>query len=183
MSKTFQTRNGETLEFHTDSGDGYWCPTHQDGCFRRCEDRRWGRFGAAGVLFVHKASGRIFLNQRSMAIHHGGLWSVLGGALDRGETAIEGALREAHEEMGMLPESSKVIGSVTDSSAGGWSYTTVIVEVDDIFQPLRRDWESMGFGWFTVNELVGLRLHPSFKNSVHKVLAAMYYEDDLEVTK
>lgn len=178
MAQTSISRSGHTYSLSADSGDGYWCPEHLSDCQRSCEDRRWGRFGAAGVLFWHRESGRFFLNQRSPLVHLGGTWSVLGGALDRGETAAEGALREAAEEMGFAPQ-GRVVAQVTDRSAGEWTYTTVIVEVSDLFAPTKMDWESSGFGWFSVSEMASLRLHPGFRSSVHKVLAAVYFGQDM----
>jgi len=62
------------------SGDG----------FLRCSDgrTRWGRFGAAGVIFVIQDDGgpEVMLQLRSKMAHEGGTWSCPGGAIDRGET-------------------------------------------------------------------------------------------------
>ena len=80
------------------SGDG----------FLRCSDGhvRWGRFGAAGVVFtVVDGDGPLVLLQlRSAFAHEGGTWSCPGGAIDEGESPLEAALREASEEVGDAPE-------------------------------------------------------------------------------
>lgn len=152
------------------SGDGYWCPEHGPRCFRSCPDRRWGRYGAAGILFVHRASQRFFLTQRSASIHFGGTWSVPGGALDFGETAEEGARREVDEELGM-GLGGEAVGEYVDSH-GDWAYTTVIVEVDDMVMPTQFDWETTGCAWFTVQEMSTLKLHPAFRESFWKIIKA-----------
>ena len=56
---------------------------------------RWGRFGAAGVLvrYVDGDEHWFFLDRRSEHTHPGGTGAIPGGALDEGETPIEGALR------------------------------------------------------------------------------------------
>ena len=80
------------------SGDG----------FMMCSDGhvRWGIFGAAGVVFVCDSDrGRLAMIQRRSAFaHEGGTWSCAGGALDEGESPLEGGLREASEEVGAVPE-------------------------------------------------------------------------------
>ncbi|MCB0955525.1 MAG: NUDIX hydrolase [Ilumatobacteraceae bacterium] len=116
------------------SGDG----------FMRCSDGhvRWGIFGAAGVLFVWRSRGiegladgtpLVMLQQRSAWAHEGGTWSCAGGALDEGETAYEGALREASEEVGEIPEAHRVLGEYVFAPATDWTYTTLVVEVDRHF--------------------------------------------------
>ncbi len=163
----------------SDKGDGYWCPIHEGGCYRSCSDRRWGKYGAAGILFFHRETKTFLLNQRSNAIHHGGTWSTLGGAIDRNETAYAGALREAIEEVGNVPDEMRKIASHESSvegEHGTWTYTTFVVEVDAQFAPGVGDWESIGNEWVTVNEMATMRLHPGFKSSVHAVMAEAYME-------
>jgi 8-oxo-dGTP pyrophosphatase MutT (NUDIX family) len=60
------------------------------------------RDGEPGVLLLHRPS-----NMRS----HPGQIAFPGGKIDPGETAIEGALREAHEELGIDPRLVRVIGT------------------------------------------------------------------------
>jgi len=99
-----------------DSGDGWIDCT--------CSDRRhWGIHGAAGLLLV--SDGWVLLAQRSPGSHHGGTWSIPGGAMRRGETAEEGAVREAVEEVGLDPARIELVGAHVDDH-GDWSFTTVI---------------------------------------------------------
>lgn len=176
---TYKARSGKTYKNNPAKGDGYWCPNHTDGCYRRCEDRRWGKFGAAGILFYHRATGTFLLNQRSKAIHHGETWSTLGGAIDKNETPFAGALREAIEEIGNAPESLQVRVThedVTEGDTTDWLYTTFVVEVDEQFQPTKTDWESKDNAWVTLQEMVTLPLHPGFKATISDLLTEMYNE-------
>lgn len=171
------SRSGHTYKTSSVSGDGYWCPTHDGGCYRRCDDRRWGKYGAAGVLFFHRATGTFLLNQRSKAIHHGGTWSTIGGALDKGETALDGALREAEEEIGRIKVDHWQIVSHEVSFAGKsseWTYTTLVVEVEDQFEADNSDWETADNAWVTLSEMARLPLHPGFKSAVHDLVREMY---------
>ncbi len=139
------------------SGDG----------FVRCSDghTRWGRYGAAGVLFVHRGidGPRVMLQKRSAWSHEGGTWSVAGGALDAGETAEEGALREASEEIGTVPE-HRVLGSHVFAPADDWSYTTFVIEVDHRFGE-SMNFETDAVGWFTPAEVDELDCHAGFASA------------------
>ena len=136
------------------SGDG----------FVRCADGhvRWGRFGAAGALFVHRGidGPKVMLQKRSAWAHEGGTWSVAGGALDAGETAIDGALREAAEEVGAIPE-YRLVGEYVFAPSDDWSYTTVVVEVDERFGA-SINFETDAVGWFSPEEVDELSCHAGF---------------------
>lgn len=123
----------------------------------------WGRYGAAGLLVWHRDAG-ILLQHRVGWSHFGGTWGLPGGARKEGEAAEAGALREANEEAG-VPASlvSVLFTSVLD--LGFWTYTTVVVEASDIFEPVIGDAESVALRWVAVDEVDNLKLHPGFAAS------------------
>jgi 8-oxo-dGTP pyrophosphatase MutT (NUDIX family) len=137
------------------SGDG----------FMRCSDGhvRWGIFGAAGVVFVHRGGDAptVMLQKRSAFAHEGGTWSCAGGALDDGETPVDGALREASEEVGAVPAGHRVVGEYVFAPASDWTYTTVVVEV-----PVRfgrsMNFETDDVEWVRVPDVDHRPLHPGF---------------------
>ena len=145
--------------FERQTGDG----------FMRCSDGhvRWGVYGAAGVVFVvHDTHGEPFvmLQKRSAMAHEGGNWSCAGGALDYGETPYDGALREASEEVGVPPGTPRILGEYVFEPATDWSYTTIVVEVDEPFG------ESMNFetdevDWFPLDQVEQLGLHFGFASA------------------
>jgi 8-oxo-dGTP pyrophosphatase MutT (NUDIX family) len=45
--------------------------------------------------------------------HHGGQVALPGGAIEKGETIVDAALREAHEEVGLEPHEVLVLGELT----------------------------------------------------------------------
>jgi 8-oxo-dGTP diphosphatase len=150
------------------SGDGF--VTLADGT------RRWGRFGAAGVL-VRCPGGDgggcgdgdpswwYFLARRSEWCHQGGCWAIPGGALHRGESPVEGALREFVEEVGaVLREDEFSVVEVHEDDHGGWSYWTVVVEVPSRFDaPRPMNWETDETAWVADNQLSGLDLLAVFR--------------------
>ncbi len=149
------------------SGDG----------FMRCSDGhvRWGIFGAAGVVFVTGADGdaRVMLQKRSAWSHEGGTWSCAGGALDEGETPYAGAMREAAEEIGMVPE-HRVLGECVFSPASDWSYTTIVAEVAVSFGD-SMNFETDAVEWVRLAEVGRRPLHAGFAAAwptIHDMITA-----------
>lgn len=125
--------------------------------------RYWGRFGAAGLLVWHRELG-ILLQHRIAWSHFGGTWGIPGGARKQGESATEGALREAAEEATVPRGLLRVIQtSVLD--LGFWSYTTVVAEALEAFEPVIADVESAELRWVPVADVAALPLHPGFAAS------------------
>jgi 8-oxo-dGTP pyrophosphatase MutT (NUDIX family) len=132
----------------------------------RCSDGhvRWGVFGAAGVVFVVRDrfdEAFVMLQKRSAMAHEGGNWSCAGGALDFGETPLDGALREAAEEVGPAPGEPRPIGSYVFAPATDWTYTTVVVEVDEPFGS-SINFETDEVEWFPLDAVDELPLHAGF---------------------
>jgi len=121
----------------------------------------WGRFGAAGLLVWHETHG-ILLQHRVGWSHFGGTWGIPGGALKQGETAHAAALREANEEAGVPADCVTLIfTSVVDLEF--WSYTTVVVQASELFEPVMGDAESQELRWVALDAVELLPLHPGFE--------------------
>ncbi|MGY2078706.1 NUDIX domain-containing protein [Modestobacter sp. SYSU DS0657] len=131
--------------------------------------QHWGLAGAAGLL-VHRdgADGvEVLLQLRVGWSHHGGTWGTPGGALHPAESAADGALREAGEELG-LRRADLVLGAESVDDHGGWRYTTVLASPAgplDAEHLVLSD-ESAGVGWFRVAALPGVLLHPGLAASL-----------------
>lgn len=121
----------------------------------------WGRRGAAGLLLAER--GRVLLQLRAGWAHQGGTWSIPGGARERGESAVEAALREAREELAIEGSGVDVRSSYV-ATCGGWSYETVLavptgpVHLSDLS-------ESDGHVWARAGEVADLGLHPAFRSA------------------
>ena len=76
------------------------------------------------------AGGASFLLCRRAAKmnRHAGQWALPGGKLDQGETAIDAALRELHEELGLELSPQHVLGLLDDyTTRSGFVMTPVVI--------------------------------------------------------
>lgn len=125
--------------------------------------RMWGRFGAAGLLTLDRGRG-VLMQHRALWSHHGGTWGIPGGALNKDESALDAAVREATEEALVPPDAlDPLFSRVVD--LGYWSYTTFVVETTRSFEAQITDDESAGLAWVIPKELQRLKLHPGFADS------------------
>src|SRR4051794_38824682 len=82
-----------------------------------------GASGETACLLTQRASGL-----RS----HSSQWALPGGRCDAGETAVAGALRELHEELGLELTSGEVLGVLDDyPTRSGYLVTPVVVWAAD----------------------------------------------------
>ncbi len=123
----------------------------------------WGRFGAAGLLVHHRGSG-VLLQHRAVWSHFGDTWGLPGGARHENETAVQAALREAEEEAG-VPQALLEVQFSSVLDLGFWSYTTVVAEAVELFEPVISDPESIELRWVDVAAVDALPLHPGFAES------------------
>ncbi len=76
------------------------------------------------------AGGAAFLLCRrpSRMNRHAGQWALPGGRLDPGETALDAALREVHEEIGLHLDAASVVGWLDDyPTRSGYVVTPVVL--------------------------------------------------------
>lgn len=101
------------------------------GAFDRREHPLDGRRAAAVAVVVVEDDGSpgIVLTKRSARLRaHAGQWALPGGRLDTGETHEDAALRELHEELGMLVSPDDVVGRLDDyPTRSGYVITPVVV--------------------------------------------------------
>ena len=71
----------------------------------------------------------VAVTRRSASLRaHARQWALPGGRIDEGETAVEGALRELHEEVGLRLPETDVLGVLDDfATRSGYVITPVVV--------------------------------------------------------
>ena len=129
--------------------------------------RHWGSLGAAGLLLVRRTPSdvELLLQHRADWVHHGGTWSVPGGAIHTGETPWQAALREVAEETDLDLSAAQEIARHVDDH-GGWSYTTIVATVQVPVDLARVTiGEQQDLAWLDPETVDTLPLHPGFGDS------------------
>jgi len=83
----------------------------------------------AVCLTEHAGAPAMLLTRRAARLRaHAGQWALPGGRRDPGESAVDGALRELHEEVDLRLESDAVLGLLDDyETRSGYVMTPVVV--------------------------------------------------------
>lgn len=124
----------------------------------------WGALGGAGLLlrYVPASGAAVFLlTQRSRTVDQPGTWGVPGGAIRAGETPEAAALREAREELAVLPV-YRITSVEVQDCGGGWLFHLLQADVDFPFTAYCGQ-ETDATGWFTLGEMGHLTLHPGLQ--------------------
>lgn len=104
-------------------------------------------------------SVRILLvrDRMTLLIHHSyaSKWYFPGGSVQRGESLLAAAIREAREEVGAVVRSEPRLLGIYLSNRGGRSdHVVVYVSEDfDLLGPPPRTWEIEGCAWFSLTNL------------------------------
>lgn len=87
------------------------------------------KHAAVAIALVDDGSLTFLLTRRAEALRgHGGQWALPGGRCDLGETVCEAALRELHEELGVMLDTNSVLGLLDDyPTRSGYLITPVVV--------------------------------------------------------
>jgi 8-oxo-dGTP pyrophosphatase MutT (NUDIX family) len=88
------------------------------------------RGSAVALALVHTGAGtHVLITRRASQLRtHSGQWALPGGRIDPGESAVDAALRELTEELGLALGRSDVLGQLDDySTRSGYVITPVVV--------------------------------------------------------
>jgi len=123
----------------------------------------------AGILMIDASTGKVLLQRRCLKGDYPNTWSMFGGTYDKEDGhPKETAKREFEEETKIdIPYkiSTIPIHAYSDNNITFYSYLGLI---DSQF-PVEIDEESLGYGWFSIDELPE-NLIPAFKETLDETL-------------
>ena len=96
---------------------------------RRAADRPELKQAAVAVCVTeHESSPALLLTRRAPRMRaHAGQWALPGGRREPGESAVDGALRELQEEVGLVVDRADVLGLLDDYvTRSGYLMTPVV---------------------------------------------------------
>ena len=105
----------------------------------------------SGALFLSQKTKRFLLLQKSSGKKEG-IWGLVGGKTEQGESLWEGLKREVIEEIGFFPEVIKSIpleSFVSDDEH--FNFQTYVCIVKDEFIPVLSN-EHMGWSWCLIDK-------------------------------
>jgi 8-oxo-dGTP diphosphatase len=136
--------------------------------------REYPEYPLIGVGAVIVADGRALLIRRGQPPLLGE-WSLPGGVLECGETLRDAAIREAHEETGLVVEVGEMLGvyeRVIRSEDARVRYHYVLIDFlcRAVGGELKAGSDAAEAGWFTREELPALKLAYDADDVVRKGL-------------
>ena len=126
------------------------------------------------AALIRDDEGRILLVR-----HVEGRWMIPGGAVDPGERPADAVRRECWEEAGIVVEPLRIAGvyggpeyTITYSNGDEAEWVVTIFEARIVEgEPHPHDDETTDAGWFRLEEIESLELHPSMRRTLAELLA------------
>lgn len=142
---------------------------------------RWhkGEYGLVACVWVYDGKGNILLTRRAPEKSGAGSWENSGGAVQAGETSLEGVVRELFEETGIQadPKDFELLGTERDKNTHYDHYCVrAMVPLSEI-RLLPGETDDVQWATFS-------RIHALIENGdIHPVIAKQFlkHENDLLV--
>lgn len=118
------------------------------------------KVSAAGIIFVH--NGKLLLILRSSEVVDPDVWCGAGGKIEPGETPEEAAMREASEEIDFPMDHECELEPLYVYNSDNLVFHNFIGKLTRDRFRIGLNWESEGYGWFSLENLPG-HLHYGFQ--------------------
>ena len=103
-----------------------------------------------GAVFLSVKTNRVLLPFRNSDKRQKHTWGFWGGIVEKGESPYEALIREVEEELGIVPDISKLNPiDVYQSKDRNFMYYSFVAVIDDEFLPTLNG-ESCGYAWVNI---------------------------------
>lgn len=117
-----------------------------------------GLFHLVCDILVKHTDGTYLLMQRDLRKAYGGMWeATAGGSALKGETPLMCAVRELHEETGIISSELTEVGRVVDNACHAIFVEYLCVTDWDKDNITLQEWETIAYKWVSREELVGMK--------------------------
>ena len=104
-----------------------------------------------GALFLSANTNRVLLQFRNSDKRQKHTWGFWGGIIENGESPYEALIREVEEELGIVPDISKLNPiDVFQSKDKKFYYYSFVYLVEEEFLPPKLNGESCGYAWVNI---------------------------------
>jgi mutator protein MutT len=124
------------------------------------DGRRYNGMAGAGILFTD--GERILLLKRGHGGDFGGTWAIPGGRTEKGESAIDTAVRETKEEVGLITGTRFAAFEEID---GRHRFHVYLYAVSEPFE-CKISKEHDDWRWIPLNDLDRYKLHPRLEEAL-----------------
>ena len=103
-----------------------------------------------GAVFLSVKTNRVLLQFRNSDKRQKHTWGFWGGIVEKNESPYEALIREVEEELGIVPDISKLNPiDVYQSKDRNFMYYSFVAVIDDEFLPTLNG-ESCGYAWVNI---------------------------------
>lgn len=105
-------------------------------------------------IYVFSADGRVLITQRDEHKHYPLKWENTGGSILKGETPIQGAIRELKEETGITVSEEQLQLAYTDVCEPSRIYKCFVAHVTGNEKIILQEGETVDYKWLPYDEFL-----------------------------